>query len=124
MNEIDISDQEIDLDTAIQTFQLVETFEEYKEGLLEVLKASTKTSDHNASRKRVIKIKLNGVAVPICVSKTRPTTTINMPPQIGILGSNLSIILPPNGESAPKATENAKNICPVSKGSKCRTFCK
>lgn len=44
------------LDLAIRLFDLVETFEEYKEGLREVLKASTKTSDPKASREMVIKI--------------------------------------------------------------------
>lgn len=44
------------LDLAIKLFDLVETFAEYKEGLREVLKASTKTSDPKASRERVIKI--------------------------------------------------------------------
>lgn len=47
---------EMGLDIAIQLFQLVETFDEYKDGLLDVLNKSTKVSDPNAARKRVMEI--------------------------------------------------------------------
>jgi len=51
-----MSKQETDLDLAIRLFDLVETFDEYKEGLLQILNASTKVSDPNEARKRVMKI--------------------------------------------------------------------
>jgi len=43
-----MSEQEVDLDTAIQQFQLVETFDEYKEGLSELL--HTCTTDEEVKR--------------------------------------------------------------------------
>ena len=48
--------QETELETAIQQFQLVETFEEYKAGLLDVLKKSTKVREPNEARERVKEI--------------------------------------------------------------------
>ncbi len=46
----------MDLDTAIRLFDLVETFDEYKEGLREVLNKSTKVSDPNEARERVMEV--------------------------------------------------------------------
>ena len=51
-----MSEQEAELDLAIRLFDLVETFDEYKEGLLQILNASTKVSDPNEARERVMKI--------------------------------------------------------------------
>jgi len=51
-----MSEQETDLDLAIRLFDLVETFEEYKEGLLDVLNKSTKVNDPKEARERVMKI--------------------------------------------------------------------
>ena len=48
--------QETELETAIQQFQLVETFEEYKAGLLDVLTKSTKVRKPNEARERVREI--------------------------------------------------------------------
>ena len=51
-----MSEQETDLDTAIRLFDLVETFDEYKEGLLDVLNKSTKVNDPKEARERIMKI--------------------------------------------------------------------
>ena len=49
-------EQETDLDTAIQLFDLVETFDEYGERLLDVLNKSTKVRDPNEARERVMEV--------------------------------------------------------------------
>ena len=51
-----MSEQETNLNIAIERFRLVQSFGKYKECLLEVLNASTKTSDPYASREKVMKI--------------------------------------------------------------------
>ena len=63
-----MSDQEKDLKTAIQRFQLVENFDAYKAGVSKILKKATKMSDPYAARDIVVKIiedvkKINGVCV-------------------------------------------------------------
>ena len=51
-----MSEQEIALDKAIELFQRVDTFDKYKEGLIDVIKKSTKVSDPHKARERVMKI--------------------------------------------------------------------
>lgn len=47
-------EQEMALDTAIELFQQAKTFDEYRKGLLDVLKKSTKVSDPYEARARGI----------------------------------------------------------------------
>ena len=51
-----MSEQETELDTAIQQLQQVETFNQYAETLMDVLNKSTKVNKPNEARKRVIEI--------------------------------------------------------------------